>query len=252
MTIHHNRFIAHVHEYIRVGRLARRGAAGYPTTAPQGECKDYPRMERIVLPAPRALPHNITDILVGRRSASDCKDTAAVALADLGDLLGHALGLCAGERRRYPSGGTLYPIETYLFIKTLTGLTPGIYHYQPRAHALERLWPLPDESTSRWHTMPHPFITKAPILIIFTSVWGRSAVKYGDFAFELALLEAGHMSQNVLLVATALSLTSRPFAAFDDAVISELLDLNPDYEQPILTIGLAGPAKSGYGKPLKA
>lgn len=246
MTTHHNPFIAHVHEYIRVGRRMRRGAAGHTTSAaPQGECKEYPRMERIALPAPRALPHNIADVLVARHSASDCKDATPVTFAELGDLLGHALGLRAGERRRYPSGGGLYPIETYLFIKTLTDLTPGVYHYQPRAHALERLWHLPYEEGSRWHTVPHPFIIEAPILMIFTSVWERSSVKYGDFAFELALLEAGHMSQNILLVATALGLSSCTFAAFDDAVITEVLDLDPSREQPIITIALAGPIKEG-------
>ena len=61
-------------------------------------------------------------------------------------------------------------------------------------------------------------------------------MKYGDFAYTHALLEAGHMSENILLVATALDLLCRPMAGFNDELIPKLLDLDPEEEQPILTI----------------
>ena len=76
-------------------------------------------------------------------------------------------------------------------------------------------------------------------LIVLTGVWGRSSAKYGDFAYLLALLEAGHMSQNILLVATALNLQTRPMMGFDDDIIPQLLDLDPEEEQPVLSIMLS-------------
>jgi len=75
-------------------------------------------------------------------------------------------------------------------------------------------------------------------------VWGRSAAKYGDFAYVLALLEAGHISQNLLLAATALGLSTRPLAAFDAPAIETLLDLDPAHEQVVLTILLAKPPRA--------
>jgi SagB-type dehydrogenase family enzyme len=73
-------------------------------------------------------------------------------------------------------------------------------------------------------------------LIVFTSVWQRSSAKYGDLAYQHALLEAGHMSENILLVGTALGLNLRPYAGFNDERIAELLDLDEDFEQTVHTV----------------
>jgi SagB-type dehydrogenase family enzyme len=76
-------------------------------------------------------------------------------------------------------------------------------------------------------------------LMVFTGVWKRSSAKYGDLAYIHSLLEAGHMSENVLLVATVLGLETRPMAGFNDQLISELLDLKEENEQPVHSITLS-------------
>ena len=82
----------------------------------------------------------------------------------------------------------------------------------------------------------HPEDLLFSSLLIFTAVWKRSSAKYGDFTYTLALLEAGHMSENVILTAGALDLRTRPMAGFDDDRILSLLDLDPEEEQPVHTI----------------
>jgi hypothetical protein len=44
------------------------------------------------------------------------------------------------------------------------------------------------------------------------------------------------MSENILLVGTALKLHVRPYAGFNDERIAELLDLNEDEEQTVHSV----------------
>jgi SagB-type dehydrogenase family enzyme len=141
--------------------------------------------------------------------------------------------------RNYPSGGALFPIETYVVSRAVEGHAPSVFHYNPSTNALEKLWELPygfdmNELVSQRPSIP--FST----LIVFTSVWDRSSMKYGELAYIHALIEAGHMCQNLLLVSTALSLSARPMAGFDDASLIRLLDLDPENEQPVYTAILSG------------
>jgi hypothetical protein len=44
------------------------------------------------------------------------------------------------------------------------------------------------------------------------------------------------MAQNVLLVATAISVFARPLAGFDDEKVAALLDLDTRIEQPLYAV----------------
>jgi SagB-type dehydrogenase family enzyme len=143
------------------------------------------------------------------------------------------------HHRHYPSGGALFPIETYVIAGALREREElrGVFHYHPTDHALERLLtvqtPFPIDPYVRLEPDLHP-----ASLIVFTSVWDRSEVKYGSFAYNLALFEVGLMSQNILLMTTAIGLRARPILGFNDGPIAELLDLDTAYEQPVLAIVL--------------
>ncbi len=194
-------------------------------------------MQRIVLPAPTALPLSLHDALKERASCSVSSVERPLSASELGTLLGDALGARDELRRHYPSGGALYPIETYLVGTVLAGYPSGVFHYHPKAHALEFLWETPASFSLsdilRANNVPIP-----PLLIVFTGVWNRSSIKYGDFTYPLGLLEAGHMAQNILLTATALALGTRPFAGYDDATVATLLDLDTRLEQPVYCLAL--------------
>jgi len=63
----------------------------------------------------------------------------------LGVLFQLALGITAWKSygpdrwavRANPSSGNLHPVEGYLFLHGMTGLSDGLYHYCPDSHALE-------------------------------------------------------------------------------------------------------------------
>ncbi len=231
-------FLSRLAAELRHTRLTRRGATHRLNDVVVGEHKEYPRMERIALPTPRRLEHSLSDTIIGRRSALGGDSTGSLSLEKCGTLFGLALGKHSKSlRRHYPSAGALFPIETYLMSERLEGQAPGVFHYNPTTHVLERLWDIPGGRTIK-SFVPRPDTIPASSLILFTAVWHRTTAKYGDLGFLHALLEAGHMSENILLTATALGLAARPMAGFDDALVQNALDLNTEVETTIHAVSL--------------
>lgn len=235
-------FLSRLHADIRGTLKTKRGATHRADDVPRGTHKEYERMRRIVLPEPAEIPTTLAETLQTRSSAFGGDTHAPLSLADAGTLFGLALRKRADSiSRNYPSGGALYPVETYLISTAIEGEKPGAYHYNPTAHALERLWDIPSDFDMK-SIAPHPSELPLSSLIVFTALWRRSAAKYGDLSYQHSLIEAGHMSENMLLVGTALGLRMRPYAGFEDERITEILDLDGGEESPVHSITLCSAA----------
>jgi SagB-type dehydrogenase family enzyme len=70
------------------------------------------------------------------------------------------------------------------------------------------------------------------------AVFGRTRFKYGLRGYRFALLEAGHVAQNVVLTATALGLAAVPLGGFYDRPTDEFLGLDGVNESTLYTIAL--------------
>ncbi len=233
----HSSFITRIHNYVRNSLILRKGVTKNVEYSEVDLYKEYPRMVSIQLPKPKDIPMFLHQAINKRISNSTNVTERALSLSELGTLLGYSIGMRNEKKRYYPSGGALYPIETYLIGNVIENYPSGVFHYHPKNHALEFLWETPSSFTMS-NILPSPDISLTPQLIVFTSVWNRSAAKYGDHAYSHSLLEAGHMAQNILLVATALSMGTRPLAGYNDKTITELLNLDETLEQPVYTIAL--------------
>ena len=78
----------------------------------------------------------------------------------------------------------------------------------------------------------------APVII-----FGRTRFKYGLRGYRFALLEAGHVAQNLLLAATALGLAAVPLGAFFDRRADVFLRLDGVNESTLYTIAVgSGPS----------
>ena len=117
----------------------------------------------------------------------------------LGTLLG-ALAARAGTvpKYRYPSAGTLYPVQAYVMLRAGTdAIAAGSYYYDPQGHELVALSPqvpqAPDGSTP-------------PMLLMLAAQ--RSAIEpiYGTETEPFSLLEAGYMTEAMRGEADGLSL----------------------------------------------
>lgn len=205
------------------------------------EFKEYSRFPRVTLPEPRIIPTSLSTLLSTRRSADVFGAHAPLPLTILSDIVHAGAGLVHTDsriRRHHPSGGALYPLEYYLIPYRVASLEKKCYHYAPRSHALELLISSPAcPAISDIFYEPNPTLNPDAILLI-TSCWGRVYSKYGEFAYRLALLEAGHSAQNMLLAATGLGIPARPIAGLCNEKIIKLLNLTEHIEDPLYALAI--------------
>lgn len=125
--------------------------------------------------------------------------------------------------RSSPSAGALYPLELRAAVLRVKGLGPGVYRYQPYEHCLEAIAPTVAVETLAQASLHPELVHKSAVVLGLFADWRRLTLKYGDRGYRFALLEAGHLAQNVLLTCTALHLTAVPVGGFlDDEVASAL------------------------------
>ncbi len=99
-----------------------------------------------------------------------------------------------------PSSGNLHPTECYLIAGPAAGLhiSPGMYHYAPKSHALELLARIQEKS---WHALHLP---EGTLLLVFSSIYWRESWKYGERAFRYCMLDVGHALAAVTVAAHCL------------------------------------------------
>ncbi len=192
--------------------------------------KTYPGAERISLPtAWGGGGKNLWQSLQGRRSRRGFGLTG-IELATIARLLWAAQGI-TGQAGRYffrtaPSGGALYPIETYLAVNRDQEIPAGLYHFNVGEFALERLQSGDLGPALTMAAVNQKMLAQAAAVFIWTAIPRRSMSKYGERGMRYLLLDAGHICQNLLLAAESLGLAACPVAAFFDDEMNNLLGLD--------------------------
>jgi SagB-type dehydrogenase family enzyme len=121
--------------------------------------------------------------------------------------------------RTAPSAGGLYPVETYLFLRAVEGLEPGIYHFRTHVFDLELLKKGDYSKELTDAALGQTIVRDAQVTFIWSAVVERSRWKYRQRAYRYIYLDAGHIAQNLYLAAEALGLgTCAIGALFDDRV----------------------------------
>ena len=143
--------------------------------------------------------------------------------------------------RAVPSGGALYPLELYVAALHVDGLEPGLYHFDPLRAGLETVRVGIDApEVAALSTYPE-IVSGCAALLLVAAVLGRSRFKYGLRAYRFALLEAGHVGQNVLLAATGLGLAAVPLGGYYDRRADEFLGLDGVNESTLYTVAVGCP-----------
>lgn len=143
--------------------------------------------------------------------------------------------------RAVPSGGALYPLELYVLAQRIDGIDAGVYHYDPWRHVLEQLPQRAAYAPGELTAFPE-LLEPAAALILVTAVFWRTRFKYALRGYRFALLEAGHVGQNILLAATALQLASVSVGGVYDRRVEELLDVDGVNESLVYVVAL-GPLR---------
>ena len=195
----------------------------------------------IQLPAPRYDgPVSLERSLSRRRSVREFSE-GGLSLAEVSQLLWAAQGVTAGwGGRTAPSGGACYPLHVYTVGGMIEGLTCGVYRYEPKGHLLaivkegDQRRPLADAALGQG------FIASAPLDVVFSAVFQRITVRYGERGKRYALMEAGHAAQNVLLQVVAMGLGAVPVGAFDDERVGRVLGFGPG-EKAVYLLAIGRP-----------
>lgn len=201
----------------------------------------YPGADRTMISSPPADTKQIFNTISNRRSPNMFTGEN-ISTHNLGALLSFGAGITdwGGDpdthRRAYPSAGAMYPLELYLCPLAISGLDPGVYHFNVREECLEQL-------TTEVYREDMSFIANdltetAAVALFLTSAFDRTTKKYSDRGYRYVLMEAGHLMQNVCLVAEALELGCRPIAGFNEDKADEFLDC--PHSETTLYIGLVG------------
>lgn len=74
------------------------------------------------------------------------------------------------------------------------------------------------------------WMATAPVNLMITAEYNRIIVKYGERGVRYALMEAGHIGQNIFLQAEALSLGAGIVGAFHDENIRKVLKIPKKHE----------------------
>lgn len=144
--------------------------------------------------------------------------------------------------RSAPSAGALYPLEIYLVSWGIRGLEPGLYHYSVVHHALELLKTGDFSQPAGEYTFLDDIAKEACTLILISAVFQRTMFKYNERGYRFVLLDAGHLGQNVCLMATAMNLGVLPIGGFLDDELNRLLDIDGVHESVVypLLVGRLG------------
>jgi SagB-type dehydrogenase family enzyme len=145
--------------------------------------------------------------------------------------------------RAVPSGGALYPLELYVAALRVNGLQPGLYHFDPLRPGVEIVeQDVTAERVAALSTYPE-IVGACAVLVLIAAIFGRTRFKYGLRGYRFALLEAGHVAQNVALIATALGLAAVPLGGFYDRPTDEFLGLDGVNESTLYAIAVGREAR---------
>lgn len=199
-----------------------------PAPALSSEVPPAPVFARtIALPKPAVtggMP--LQQVLQERRSRRDFSDKA-VSLQKLSQLLWSAQGITGedGKKRTAPSAYEVYPIVMYAVVRNVSGLEPGLYQYIPETHSLGDLL-LPNAGMLLNETNPQDVVKSAPVVLVAAATYGKGVELMQENAKPSAILEVGHIGQNVYLQAESLKMATVVVAGFDPAQIGKTLKLD--------------------------
>lgn len=176
---------------------------------------------------------NMLDVLTNRSSKRKYSNDS-LTLEELAFLLWTTQGVkqVIGKQRKatmrmVPSAGARHPFETYLFINRVEGLEPGLYHYLALEHTLEFV--RSDENQVDRLTEAYAgqtFFANAAVCFVWTAVPYRTEWRYGLIAQKYALIDIGHVCENLYLACEAIQCGSCAIGAYNQELADKMLGLD--------------------------
>jgi SagB-type dehydrogenase family enzyme len=166
-------------------------------------------------------------------------DDKVLTLNQLSQLLWAAQGITepGGFKRSAPSAGALYPIDIYAVVgsNSIAGLEPGVYHYEPSNHSISLFRKDDMRKDVANASLSQMWMAHTPLNLIITAEYSRIMGKYGHRGIRYAMIEAGHIGQNIFLQAQAMGLAAGIVGAFEDEKVIKVMGIKETHE-PLLVM----------------
>ncbi|TCO56582.1 thiopeptide-type bacteriocin biosynthesis protein [Actinocrispum wychmicini] len=188
-----------------------------------------PRQPGIPLPEPQVLLNRLVKVLVARETGRGAQLAGHLYTKDLSTLLWTAQG-AIGFRRPYPSAGAKYAARIRVIALNIPGLYPGCYDADEESRTLQWAAPCPSvedlETTSMWLGPETTPLAETPAVLALYVRLGVLRETYGLRGLRFAFMEAGHLAQNLGLVAAAMGLNLGLIGGIYDDLAHDLLNLD--------------------------
>lgn len=163
-----------------------------------------------------------------------------IDLAILKQTLVNSFAVDAEQRRPYPSGGALYPIEALVFIfkERVSGFDnhiPGCYHFRPVSKKLQFISELPFDWFYETLMQNYLNIENAPAFgVLYMAHIGKALFKYRYRGYRHALIEVGAMCQMASFASQELGLRNTIWSTFGEYQLMQKLNLNNAQFMPFM------------------
>jgi SagB-type dehydrogenase family enzyme len=88
------------------------------------------------------------------------------------------------------------------------------------------------------HGLAQGFLGEASLVVVFSAIFQRLRWKYQERTYRYALLEAGHLGQNLYLAATSMGLGACAVGAFFDDDLNDMLGVDGQQEAAIYMLAV--------------
>ncbi len=165
-------------------------------------------------------------------------ESRALTLKQLSQLLWSAQGITGtgGFKRAAPSAGALYPMDIYGVVgrDCIEKLDAGVYLYEPANHSISLVKEGDFRRDVAIASLGQMWMAHAPLSLVITAEYSRITVKYRQRGIRYAMMEAGHIGQNIFLQSEAMGLEAGIVGAFEDQKVTQLMGSKKTHEPLLL------------------
>lgn len=184
---------------------------------------------------------SVEEAIFKRKSIRHYKDEP-LTLEDISQLLwaagGKTIDGVTGATRAYPSAGGIYPLEIYLVVGNVTGLSKGIYRYQWDNHTITLLKEGDFRQQLMQGALGQQMVADAPVNLAFTACYSRTVNRYGQRGeIRYVSMDVGGAGQNIHLQAEALGLGTVIVGAFKNEAVKNVLGVKNEEPLYIMPVG---------------
>jgi len=190
------------------------------------------------LPDPKLDGDVSLEMTIHQRRTVRSFHSKALTLKQLSQLLWAAQGITepGGFKRAAPSAGALYPMDIYGAVgeECIEGLNPGVYLYELATHSFSLIQKGDIRRDIAMASLGQMWMSYAPITFVITGEYSRIMSKYGQRGVRYAMIEAGHIGQNIFLQSQAMGLEAGIVGAFEDGKVIQVMGIKSTHEPLLL------------------